>query len=311
MVRQKSNRFAITLLVIASVISGINTPVIRHALVTIPTPLFGFLRLSIPLIILTPIMLLTKRKPLKFRYIAMAMLFGLLVYVGGNGLIYLGLKRSGAVNAAIIGLLQPLLMFTFSVEVMREKFNARILAGIVIAFVGSMLVVFGPIITRQHLTFGGSILGNLLLVGAMFCMVGGTWVAKIGLKHIDRLQLLFWSLIPGVLIFGFLSLGQWHQIPSVFQNRSTALPVLFGAFGNGLIAYSFCFYALKRIKGEEYGIFEYIDPAVATVVAVLFFGEKFTPILLAGVMVIFSGLYLAEVRHHKTGRVHLHFLKGH
>lgn len=310
MAKRQSHQSAILLIAIASIISGINTPVIRHALLTVPTPLFGFLRLVIPLAVLTPVMLLTKHKRLKRKYIFLALLFGFIVYFASNGLFYMGVKRSGAINAAIIGLLQPLLMFTFSVEIMREKFNARILTGIAIAFSGSMLVVFGPILTHERLTFGGSILGNLLLVSGVLCSVGGTWVAKIGLKHIDQLQLLFWSLIPGVAIWGVLSVRQWGQIPAIFHNPATAYAVLFGAIGNGLVAYLFAFYALKRIKGEEYGIFEYIDPAVAALVAVMFYGEHFTPILLLGVVVIFSGLYLAEVRRHKAARVHLHFLKG-
>lgn len=309
-IKQKSKHFAIFLLIAASMISGINTPVIKHALNTIPTPLFGFLRLSIPLVVLMPIMLLTKRKRVKLRYIGLALIFGLIVYFASNGLFYLGVKRSGAINAAIIGLLQPLLMFTVSVEVMREKFNARILLGILIAFGGSVLVVFGPLLQGKNLSFGGSLLGNLLLVGGVLCSVSGTWVAKVSLKYLDQMQLLFWSLIPGVLIYGCLSVGQWGQIPTIFRNADTAFAVGFGAIFNGLIAYVFSFYALKRIKGEEYGIFEYIDPAMAAIVAVIFFGEHFTPILLGGVVVIFSGLYLAEVRRHKIVHLHLHFLKG-
>ena len=300
MIKQKSRRIAVVLIILASIISGTNTPIIRQALLTIPTPLFGLLRLAIPLILLTPVMLLTKRKKIKLRYIAVAMVFGLLMYVAGNGLSYLGLKRSSAVNAAAIGLLQPLFMFTFSVQFMREKFNAQLLLGIGIAFVGSILVVFGPLIAHQHITFNGSVLGNLLLAGGVLSTVGANWVAKIGLERIDKLQLLFWSLLPGVAIFAFLSVGQWGQIASIFENRAVASAVLFGALGNGLLSYIFCFYALKQMEGKEYSIFEYIDPAAAAIVSVLFFGENFTPLLLGGVIIISSGLYLAEARRHKT-----------
>lgn len=310
MTKKKSSQLAILLIVIADIISGINTPVIHSALNTIPTSLFGFLRLAIPLVILTPMILLSKRKRPKPKYIAYALLFGLMIYYVSNGLFYLGVKRSGSVNAAIIGLIEPLLMFTFSVEVMREKFDARILVGMAIAFAGSMLVVFGPMVADSRLDFSGSIVGNLLLVGCALASVAGIWTAKIALKHIDYMQLLFWSLIPGTIIFGITSMREWGQIPAIIHNSSTLYAVLFGAIGNGLITYLFSFYALKRIKGEEYGIFEYINPGVAAVVAVIFFGETFTPLLLGGVFIIFAGLYLAEVRHHRMLPFRLHSSRG-
>jgi len=306
----QATRLAAFLLIISFAISGINSPVVRYGLATIPTPLFGFLRMIIPLLILTPFFMLTKHKPLKIRQIALAMLFGFTIYFAANGLFYLGVQRSGAVNAAIIGLLEPLFLFTFSVEVMREKFNGRILAGIAIALGGSLLIVFGPMIALQDLSFSGSLTGNLLLVGCSLCSVFGVWIAKIALKQLDRIQLLFWSLVSGTTLYGLLSFGQWGQIPGIFQNPGTASAVLFGAIFNGLFTYLFAFYAVKRLKGEEYGIFEYVNPAVAAVVAVIFFGEKFTPILLLGVAIIFTGLYLAEAHRGKKAQLHHHLLRG-
>lgn len=309
MPKRKTSSLAILLAVIASAISGINTPVIHYALGTIPTPLFGFLRMAIPLLVLTPLMLISKRNRPKTKHILLAMTYGMLVYFASNGLFYLGISRSGAINAAIIWLLSPLLMFSFSVEVMGEKFSPRVLIGIFIAFAGSMLVVFGPMLGHQKFALTGSIAGNLLLVGCVFCSVGGNWVAKSTLKHVDRLQLLFWALVPATLIFGMLSFKNWDQIPGIFQNPGTRYAVLFGALMNGLVAYAFSFYALKRLRGEEFGIFDYVDPAVAAVVAVVFFRQTFTPLLLGGVFVIFVGLYLAEAHRHRA--LNVHWLRRH
>ena len=304
MVKHKTRRLAISLMIFSGIFAGINSPVINYALQTIPTELFGFLRVGISLLLVAPIVLLRKRKKLQFKYIAVAMLFGLLIYLAANGLFYLGVKRSGAVNAAIIGLLEPLLLFVFSVEIMKEKFNPRILSGIIIAFAGSMLVIFGPVLIQQNLSFQNDLMGNLLLLGCVMCGVGGAWLAKTDLRHVDRVQLLFWSLIPATLVYGILSIDQWNQIPSIFKSSANLYAVLYGAVFNGVLVYLFMFYALKRVKVEEYSIFGYISPAVAALVAVLFFGERFTPLLLLGVLIISTGLYLAEVHNHKRTRYH-------
>jgi drug/metabolite transporter (DMT)-like permease len=237
-----------------------------------------------------------------------AIVYGLLIYFAANGLFYLGVQRSGSVNAAIIGLLEPLLMFVVSVEVMREKFNARIFVGIALAFAGSLLVVFGPMLFGENFSFVGSLIGNLLLLGCVIASIGGTWVAKLGLKNVDRVQFLFWSLAPAVLLYALMSVGQIQLVPTIMQNSSLVYAVLFGAFFNGLLVYWCIFYALRRIKGEEFGLFSYVSPATAAIVAVLFFDEKFTPILLLGVAIIATGLYLAEAHRSKFWHHKFHFL---
>lgn len=304
----KKNKLAVIALIVASIVSGINTPVAHYGLQTIPTALFGLLRHAIPFVLLGLLLLIRPRKRLTHKQIMTAIVYGLLIYFAANGLFYLGVQRSGSVNAAIIGLLEPLLMFVVSVEVMKEKFNTRIFVGIALAFAGSLLVVFGPMLFGENFSFVGSLIGNLLLLGCVIASIGGTWVAKLGLKNVDRVQFLFWSLAPAVLLYALMSVGQIQLVPTIMQNSSLVYAVLFGAFFNGLIVYWCMFYGLKRVKGEEYGLFSYLAPASAALVAVVFFDEKFTPVLLAGVTVIATGLYLAEAHRNRVWHHKFHFL---
>jgi len=303
-----SKKLAIVALVVASVVSGVNTPIARFGLQSIPTSLFGLLRHAIPFILLGIFLLLRPRKSLRKKEILTAVVFGVLVYVAANGLFYLGVQRSGSINAAIIFLLDPLLMFLVSVEVMKEKFSPRVFAGIIIAFVGSIFVVFGPMLLADDLSFTGSAVGNIFLFGCVLAGIIGTWVAKIGVKKTDQIQFLFWSLAPAVVVYGFLSIGQLSQLPKIAQQPELVYAVLFGAVFNGLLVYWCMFYGLKRVKGEEYGLFSYLAPASAALVAVIFFNEKFTPALLAGVAVIATGLYLAEAHRVKVHHSHVHSL---
>ncbi len=270
----KKNKLAVIALIVASIVSGINTPVAHYGLQTIPTALFGLLRHAIPFVLLGLFLLIRPRKRLTHKQVMTAIVYGLLIYFAANGLFYLGVQRSGSVNAAIIGLLEPLLMFVVSVEVMKEKFNARIFIGIAMAFAGSLLVVFGPMLFGENFSFVGSLIGNLLLLGCVIASIGGTWVAKLGLKNVDRVQFLFWSLAPAVLLYALMSVGQIQLVPSIMQNSSLVYAVLFGAFFNGLLVYWCIFYALRRIKGEEFGLFSYVSPATAAIVAVLFFDRE-------------------------------------
>jgi drug/metabolite transporter (DMT)-like permease len=304
----KKNKLAVIALIVASIVSGINTPIANYGLQSIPTALFGLLRHAIPFIVLGVFLLLRPRKFLRKKEILVAVVFGLLLYVASNGFFYLGVKRSGSVNAAIIFLLEPLLMFLVSVEVMKEKFNGRVFAGILLAFAGSIFVVFGPMLFSDSISFTSNVVGNLFLLGCVLAGITGTWVAKLGMKKVDKTQFLFWSLAPAVVVYGLLSIGQVSQLPNIIQQPPLVHAVLFGAFFNGLIVYWCMFYGLKRVKGEEYGLFSYLAPASAALVAVVFFDEKFTPVLLAGVTVIATGPYLAEAHRNRVWHHKFHFL---
>lgn len=307
--RNKRTR-ALLVLMAASIFAGISVPVAHFSLQSIPTALFGLLRHGVPLLILGFVLLLRPRKRLMGKQIATAAFYGMLVFFVANGLFYLGVQRSGSVNAAIIGLLEPLLMFIVSVEVMKERFNSRIFIGIAMAFAGSVLVVFGPLLAGGRLSFAGSLIGNLLLLGCVLASVAGTWVAKLGLKNVDRVQFLFWSLVPAVVLYGVMSVGQLQLLPDVMRQPSLVHAVLFVAIFNGLLVYACIFYGLKRVKGEEYGLFSYIAPTTAALVAVVFFDEKLTPLLVLGVTIIGMGLYLAEAHRSKAWHHKFRILAG-
>lgn len=307
-VKNKGKSLAIIALITASIASGVGTPIANYGLKFLPTELFGLLRHAIPFVILGVYLLFSNRKRLDRKDMKTAILFGFLLYCVSNGLFFMGVQRSGSVNAAIIWLLEPLLMFIVSVEVMKERFSAKIFAGIAMAFAGSMLVVFGPMLLQGQLAFAGSLIGNLLLVGCVLASISGTWVAKLGLKKVDRVQFLFWSLLPAVIMYGVFGIGKVSQLPSLIVDRSVLYAILYSGVLNGLLVYWCMFYALKRVKGEEYGLFSYIGPASAAVVAVVFFGEKFTPILFAGVAIIATGLYLAEAHRAHSWHHKVHFL---
>ena len=305
MVKRLSRPYILTLGLLAGLISGINSPLIKYALATVPTALFGFLRLGVPLLLLIPYMLV-KHPRIKPRSALLALALGLATYVGANGLFYLGVPRSGVITASVIGLSSPILLFVFSVEVMRERFNHRILTGILLAFAGSLLIVFGPALGHQSFGASGSLVGNLYLVAGLGCSVLGVWSAKLALRDVAATQLLFWSLPFPFLIYGLLSFHSWHLLPGIVHQPRIIGAVLFGALMNGVVVYLIDFAILRRIKGEEYSIFGYIEPEVATTLAVLFLGERPTLPLIVGVTIVFTGLYLAESHRRSPGIAHAH-----
>ena len=61
-----------------------------------------------------------------------------------------------------------------------------------------------------------------------------------------------------------------------------------------VISYLIYYYALSQIPASRVAAFAYLQPVLATIMAVAALGERVSGPLLAGGAVIFSGVYLAE-----------------
>jgi drug/metabolite transporter (DMT)-like permease len=57
-------------------------------------------------------------------------------------------------------------------------------------------------------------------------------------------------------------------------------------------------YGISKIDAQEVGIFSYIDPIVAVLIAVPLLSEYPTPLFFVGSLFVFTGIFLAEKRLH-------------
>ena len=76
--------------------------------------------------------------------------------------------------------------------------------------------------------------------------------------------------------------------------------IIFGVFFSSALAYGLYMYGISKISAQEVGIFSYIDPVIAVILAIPLLGEYPTPIFFVGSLCIFLGIILAE------GRLHWH-----
>ncbi len=292
---------ATTGLVAANVLSGIYTPLIKYSLRFMPLYNFALLRHAGPAILMAPFMV-KRWKPIGRRDLLLSMLCGLILYCGTNLLIYLGLKRTSSIDVALILMLEPLLLFVFSVELMRERFKKKVLLGIMVAFLGVATIILGPTTGTNSLSAGG-LIGNLLVLLAVCCSVIGVWIVKYLSKRVPTLQVLFIGLVTAATVYLMLAFPTITNMVAL-SNHVVFLSVLYGIIGVGIASYGLSFWSLKTLGGQDYGLITYVEPTVTALVAFIFFKESANSLTFAGIAVVFIGIWLAEVRAHSHGFLH-------
>lgn len=279
-------------LAFAQILWGVNLPVIKLGLQTINLPVF----LSVTIIgagLLTAPLAYKYWKPIKLRDHALIIIGSLIAISLGNVVLLMGFQRIPSINAALISLLEPLLLFILSVQFLKERINLRTFLGILIAFAGAAIVV-----GRPWDASGNSqemVAGSLFVVLAVLCDVIATLIFKPLLKRVHPYQLTSLHLLWGIVPIAIYSIPHLGALSPSRAGKEGYWAIFFNIL---LITIANCLfmYGLKIKKAQDVGIFTYLHPIAAATAAWFILSEVPSQKVIAGAILIFLGIYYAEIK---------------
>lgn len=210
------------------------------------------------------------------------------------------LLTSNAGTTAWIVSTTPVFMTLLAWIVLKEKLDWIRTTGILLAFLGVLLVVSDGDLRSISLRSFGKPGDILILISAVNWAVFSV-LSRRGLKTHPAALMMFYVMTFGWL---FTSIG-WlltsimfpatpgvSEIRQLTQNGWMAVAFL-GIFCSGL-AYIAWYDALKALSTAQTGVFLYIEPLVAVVVAFFILGEAITVPSLVGGGIIILGVWLVN-----------------
>lgn len=220
-------------------------------------------------------------------------LFGLLAITLHQGMQATGLQFTSAASMAWIVATTPVFTALLAWLFIAEPFGIVRVIGLVIAFIGVLLVVTKGIFTADTLRLP-STTGDLLALASALNWSIFSVASKPMLRRLPPALTMAYLMFFGWLMTlpFFASMQSWNDLP----NLSIAgwLAILFlGVFCSGA-AYIFWFDALAVIDTAQTAAFIYLEPFVTVIVAALVLSEPFTAISLVGGLTILLGVYLVN-----------------
>ena len=201
-----------------------------------------------------------------------------------------GVSMSTALAAGVIMAALPAVVALLSWALLGERVNRRVLAGIACAVGGITLVSFS-----KHADASGStsLLGNLLLMGAVTCeaiyvVIGKKLTGNLSPKRISALINL-WGLalvtpfglwLAWGFDFGAVASGSWWLLVFYSLAASTVTVWLWMT-------------GLRHVPASSAGVFTVLLPVSAALVGVLFLGERFSPVQAVAFVLALVGVVLA------------------
>jgi drug/metabolite transporter (DMT)-like permease len=200
-----------------------------------------------------------------------------------------GVALTSALAAGVIMAAMPAVVALMSRAFLRERITRRVAAGIACAVSGIALVS----LTRRAGAASDSLLGNLLLVGAVCCeasyvVIGKRLTGNMGAKRISSLVNL-WGL---VLVSPF---GLWQALRFDFASVGSAqwAMLLFYSLAASMITVWLWMTGLKHVPASSAGVYTVLLPVSAAGVGIVFLGERFTAVQAVAFALAVLGVLLA------------------
>ncbi len=298
-------------LILAHLIWGANFVVAKITLQEFPPMSLALLRFAFASLLLAPFFIIeTKKVKIDKKDLPKLVAIGILIITLNITFFFEGMKRTTAIDASVLTLIIPLLSVLGGWKFLKEKINLYNLFGIALGFIGAMIVVGLPgIITGT--TTPTMLEGNLLIILASIVWVAGAIISKKILLKYSSLVVTAIAFLIGTLTFFIPAVFEYLQNPGWITQVSLIgiLGLIFMVLLSSISAYFLFEWGLNKTSVAIADLFQYIEPFIAIILAVLILGEKITDQFLIGAVLVAAGAYLgtlakeAHHRHHKAHRV--------
>lgn len=226
--------------------------------------------------------------------LAIAGVFG----VAANQLLFFqGLSLTTPINAAIIMTVNPVMVLLIAAVILRNRITATKTLGIILGLSGAVLLntyIGGEWVVPSfsNETAFGDFLVFLNATSYAIYLV----IVKPVMQKYNPVTVIKWVFTFGfiyVLPFGLMQLNQvdWNAIPGFVLGEIT-----FVVIATTFLAYLFNIYGLKKLSPSVVSIYIYLQPFLATLVALLWGRDELNWIKIVSAIFIFAGVYLVSKR---------------
>ena len=222
--------------------------------------------------------------------LALAALSGIVIY---TICFMYGMRYIDASRAAVLFALNPVLTLFMAALIFRERLNGLILGGMLLAVVGSIVVVSQG--QPLSLLRGGLGPGEALVAGCIVCWTTYTLIGRKILGGMDALTTTVATLLLGALLLLPVSLLV-EGTAGYGALLEASLPVwaalLALTWGSTSLAYAWYFEGVRLLGAGTTAGYLTLEPLAGVLLAYLFLGEHLHPSLIGGGLVAMLGMLL-------------------
>ena len=230
----------------------------------------------------------------------LAILLGMTGVFAYNALFFTGLKTVNAGRAAVIVATNPVFITLFAVLFLKEPFSKFMAAGITLSVSGAVLVISRG--NPASLFQDGITSGDLAIMGCVVSWVAYSLIGKLAMNKLSPHAAVTWSSIIGAVALSIPALHEGLPAQLFHYPPQAWLEIVYlGLFGT-TIGFTWYYQGVKTIGPAKASVFINIVPISAILSASMILHEPLDPSLLAGAILVATGVYLTNKKTNTPGR---------
>lgn len=220
--------------------------------------------------------------------IALLALFGVVI----NQIFFIyGLSITTPINSSIIMISNPIMVFIFTLFVLKERITVLKISGLTMAVVGAVMILR----YRGNFEVGSdTIAGDLMtLINSASWAIFVVMVKPIMMKY-NTVTAMRWLFLFGsiyMIPIGFVE--TLHTDWQAFTGHAV-FAILFVIIATTFFAYFLNIYGLQELSPNTVSAYIYLQPFLASLFAILMGEDQLTPTKLLSGFLIILGLYLVN-----------------
>lgn len=296
-VNNKTSIFSETdlMLIMMSVVWGLNFTAIKGALADFQPLTFNALRFGTSSIFLLAVLWMRERSIGIYRKDLAK--FVLLAIVGNTAyqLFFInGIALTTATNSALILATTPIFIILFGALLHVEKVTGSVVQSVILSFVGVLMIVFG---TGGSLTFSGqSLLGDLLIVANPICWSIYTVLSKPMFKEYSPLRLTAVTMAIGAVPLVVIGAPTFFTQNWAAISLNSWLGLGFSAFFAIGVGYVLWYTGVSRIGSARTSLYDNLVTVFAVASAWILLSEVMSWLQILGAVLVFVSLYVVRRR---------------
>jgi drug/metabolite transporter (DMT)-like permease len=216
-----------------------------------------------------------------------------------QGCFIFGVGFTSPGEASIITTTMPMWVMVLSALILKESITAKNVGGIVLGAIGALILVFNG--ASGHSVQGNHpVLGDILVLCAQLSYALYLTIYKNFINRYSLITLMKWMFTFAAIILIPVSLPT--IISTAWNNLSAIniLEILYVVICGTFLGYICIMIGQKNLRPTIVGMYNYLQPIMASIVGVWLGLDNFTPIKIVGVILIFGGVFMVTwSSHHK------------
>ena len=207
-------------------------------------------------------------------------------------LFVIGLKNSSPVNASIIATAVPIFVLLLAALVLKEPITAKKSLGVFLGVSGGLLLVFN---STQTTSGTNSLLGDMLMLLNQLMYSVYLVLSKPLSRRYSSVIMMKWMFLFSTLALAPFCLQYMQYVPMFHRetfNVSQLYALLYLLFGATFVSFMLIPMALKQIRPTTVSMYNYVQPIIASAIAVAVGQDTFSMQKLLSAALVFVGVYL-------------------